>query len=414
MDAMQPNRSKPFNLLTAAILAGALIVGAVGESILAPRVSDLANTTVAQVSDRVDSARGQINGLIGRPETVAAAPPATEAGLPTPAPAPAVAPPISVDQPYVAVVRKAGPAVVTVVNQMTPVRTGFRGAAQPEALGSGVIIDKEGHIVTNSHVIQGSKSLQVIFSDGRKVDAQLIGQDSISDLAVLKVSGEVPAVAEFGDSSKLEPGEQVVTIGSALGNFRNTVTHGIVSGLDRTLSDPSGPGLSGLIQTDAPINHGNSGGPLLNLQGEVVGINTAVVRSTGMGGDVAEGLGFAIPSETVKQVTQQLISNGSVPRPYLGVSYAELSPQVASYYGVSANEGALIDSVESGSPADTAGLKPGDVITAIDNQKLDEEHSLAGVLLDHKIGDSVKLTVTRNGSSLVLTAKLGQRPTSNQ
>lgn len=413
MDAMRPHRFKPFSIVSGAILLGALVVGAAGESLLAPRVSDLANATVAQVTASVDSARSQVSSLAGQRETTASVPkaPVSEA---TPAPASAIAPPLSVDQPYVAVVQKAGPAVVTVVNQMAPTRTGFGGISQPEALGSGVIIDKDGDIVTNNHVIQGSNSLQVIFSDGRKVNAKLVGRDSISDLAVLKVNTDVPAVAEFGDSTKLEPGEQVVTIGSALGNFRNTVTHGIVSGLDRTLSDSSGPGLSGLIQTDAPINHGNSGGPLLNLQGEVIGINTAVVRSTGMGGDVAEGLGFAIPSETVKQITQQLITNGTVPRPYLGVSYAELSPQVASYYGIGADQGALINSVEPGSPADKAGLKPGDVITAIDNQKLDEEHSLAGTLLEYKIGDAVKLTVTRNGSSVTLTASLDSRPADTQ
>jgi 2-alkenal reductase len=320
---------------------------------------------------------------------------------------------VTADGPYVAVVRKVGPSVVTVVNQL-PATAGFGGVSQPEALGSGVIVDSAGHIVTNNHVVAGGGKFQVIFSDARKVTAQLVGRDPISDVAVLKVDGPVPAVADFGDSSTVEPGQEVVAIGSALGNFRNTVTHGIISGTDRTLPDPSGAGLSGLLQTDAPINHGNSGGPLLDLNGNIVGLNTAVVRSTGTSLDVAEGLGFAIPSNTVKQISDQLIKSGSVPRPYLGISYDILSPQVAAYYGLSVNEGALIRSVEAGSPADKAGIKQGDVVTSIGGTTVDEEHPLATALLSHKIGDTVQLTVTRDGQTETLTATLGQRPNTAQ
>jgi 2-alkenal reductase len=297
---------------------------------------------------------------------------------------------------------------VTVVNQLSaPVA--FNGQS-PEALGSGVIIDSDGHIVTNNHVVAGGGTFQVIFSDGRKANATLVGRDPISDIAVLKVNGSVPAVATFGDSSTVEPGEIVVAIGSALGNFRNTVTHGIISGTDRALNDPSGPGLTGLLQTDAPINHGNSGGPLLDLNGQVIGLNTAVVRSTGTLGDVAEGLGFAIPSNTVKQISDQLIKSGSVPRPFLGVSYQSLSPQVAAYYGINVTEGALIESVEQGSPAEKAGLQQGDVVTGLGGTTIDEEHPLAAALLNHKVGDAVQLAVNRNGQSLTLSATLVTRP----
>ncbi len=298
---------------------------------------------------------------------------------------------------------------MTVVNQLSG-RSSFGGASQPEALGSGVIIDSNGDIVTNNHVIAGGGTFQVIFSDGRKVTAKLVGRDPISDVAVLKVDGTVPAVATFGDSTTVEPGEQVVAIGSALGNFRNTVTHGIISGLDRTLMDPSGPGLTGLLQTDAPINHGNSGGPLLNLQGEIIGLNTAVVRTTGTSLDVAEGLGFAIPSNQVKQISEQLIKTGSVPRPFLGITYDILSPQVAGYYGLTTTEGALIKSVEAGSPADKAGLKAGDVVTVFGGTNIDENQTLAAVLLNHKVGDNVQMTIIRDGQTMTLTATLGTRP----
>jgi 2-alkenal reductase len=292
--------------------------------------------------------------------------------------------------------------------------TPFGQTTQPQALGSGVIIDTDGHIVTNNHVVAGGENFQVIFSDARKVSATLVGRDPLSDIAVLKVSGPVPAVASFGDSSVLEPGEQVVAIGSALGNFRNTVTHGIVSGLDRTLDDPNGSGLTGLIQTDAPINHGNSGGPLLNLRGEVIGINTAVISGNPLTGDVAQGLGFAVPSNTAKQISAELIQNGTVKRPYLGVSYQQLSPQVAAYYGLSATQGALITAVQSGSPADSAGLQAQDVVTAIEGTTLDDQNTLSGILLSHKIGDKIRLTVRRNNQTLNLTATLGERPQSAQ
>jgi 2-alkenal reductase len=166
------------------------------------------------------------------------------------------------------------------------------------------------------------------------------------------------------------------------------------------------------LQTDAPINHGNSGGPLLNLQGEIIGLNTAVVRTTGTLNDVAEGLGFAIPSNTVKQISDQLIKSGSVPRPYLGISYQSLSPQIAAYFGLDVTEGALIQSVGPGSPAEQAGLQQGDVVTAISGMTIDEEHPLATALLNHKVGDTVQLAVTRNGQTMTLNATLVTRPAS--
>lgn len=204
---------------------------------------------------------------------------------------------------------KAGPAVVTILNTLQPRSRrsgrGFGpGGGANLAEGSGIIIDRQGHIVTNAHVVDGAQRLDVIFADGTEVSAKLVGADSSSDVAVLQVSGDVPGVLSFGDSNALQLGETVVAIGSPLGNYRGSVTAGVVSGLNRTVD---GTGESGLIQTDAAINHGNSGGPLLNLAGQVIGINTLVVQNTDSG-DLAEGLGFAIPSNTVSAVVSRLIS----------------------------------------------------------------------------------------------------------
>lgn len=400
--------------LMIAVTVIALIIGAVGESILAPRVApalasarDAVNNVATSLSTRVAptaepsarSATTSASSAADKPATAEQSPATAQQAVEVPG-----------TEPYVAVVQKAGPAVVTVVNQLAAPPSVFTQFGQPEALGSGVIVDKDGHIVTNNHVVDGGGKFQVIFSDGRKVTASLVGRDALSDIAVLKVDGEVPAVATFGDSSKLQIGQTVVAIGSALGDFRNTVTHGIVSGLDRTLSDSGGPSLSGLIQTDAPINHGNSGGPLLNMQGQVIGINTAVVRGSGFGGDVAEGLGFAIPSNTVKQIADQLIKYGFVARPYLGVNWQPVNPQIASYYGLEVNSGALIGEVVPGSPASVAGLRPGDVVTAVAGTRIDDQHDFATLLLNHKVGDKVPLTVQRGRESLTITATLGERP----
>jgi 2-alkenal reductase len=214
-----------------------------------------------------------------------------------------------------AAVRQTEPAVVTIVNTQNVVsrRRGVQG--QATSSGSGVVIDKQGYIVTNNHVVENQTSLEVIFADGTSAPAQLVGTDPASDLAVVKVDVAVPAVAEFGDSDALEPGQPVLAIGSPLGDFRNTVTQGVVSALHRDLQDSTSAGLQDLVQTDAAINEGNSGGPLIDLSGHVVAINVAVVRSTGTVGDVAEGLGFAIPSNTVKAVANRLIAGGSVSQP---------------------------------------------------------------------------------------------------
>jgi 2-alkenal reductase len=315
-------------------------------------------------------------------------------------------------------VRAAGPAVVTVVNQLANTNNGgsggFGGNQVATAMGSGVIIDAAGYIITNDHVIEGQQSLQIIFSDGTKTAGTLVGADPFSDLAVIKVTAKVPAVAQFGDSDRLEPGQPVVAIGSALGDFANTVTAGVVSALHRDLdSNSTSPSMKDLIQTDAAINHGNSGGPLLDLTGKVIGINVAVVRgNSAMGTDVAEGLGFAIPSNTARQISTEIISKGGVERPYLGISYQPITRQIAAYYNLSRDSGLLVTDVSAGSPAEKAGLKPGTIITNFNGTEITGNTSLLELLLTYKVGDTVKLTIVQPDAPTEQTVSLtlAQRP----
>lgn len=298
-----------------------------------------------------------------------------------------------------AAARKTGPAVVTVVNYLdTTSQQGAFGAA-PQASGSGVIIDSRGYIVTNNHVVENQRSLEVIFSDGEKAPATLVGADPFSDLAVLKVDATMPAVASWGDSDSLEPGQPVVAIGSALGDYQNSVTAGVVSQVHRDIKDADSTALRDLIQTDAAINHGNSGGPLLDIEGNVIGINVAVVRNSGLTGDIAEGLGFAIPSNTAKQVAEQIITNGGVSRPFIGITYQMINERLAGEENLPRDYGVLISQVSPGSPAEQAGITPGSIITKFEGVELNEDNTLMELLMQHKVGDTVTLTILEEGAS---------------
>lgn len=319
----------------------------------------------------------------------------------------------------VAAVQATSPAVVTVINTLetgaasNPFQQfGFPFGQSPQipqqqqkASGSGVIISNDGYIVTNNHVVEDSASLEVIYADGSRHSAKLIGTDAFSDLAVIQVKDPVPAVAQLGDSDALQPGETVIAIGSPLGDFKNSVTQGIVSALNRNVG-----GQEGLIQTDAAINHGNSGGPLINLQGQVVGINTLVVRGNGNSFDQAEGLGFAVPSNIVKTVSEALIANGKIEYAYLGVSYGMIDPDIAVENNLPVQNGALISQVVPGQPAAKAGLKEGDIITAVNGNQLGSETSLRGVLLQQKPGDTITLEVLRDNETLTFEVTLATRP----
>lgn len=304
-----------------------------------------------------------------------------------------VAPPAagSADDRLVAAVARVKPATVTILTQ--------------SGSGSGVFIDQAGHLITNNHVVEGSRRFVAVYADGSRVSASLVGTAPEFDLAVLKVDGRVPAVAMLGDSSQLLPGSRVAAIGSALGDFRNTVTAGVLSGHNRSLDT-----LDGLLQTDAPINHGNSGGPLINLDGEVIGINVAVVRGSAGMGDPAEGLGFSIPSNTVRVVADQLIATGTVRRPYLGISFEPMNPQIAAENGISVSQGAYVREVVSNGPSAQAGLRAGDVIVALGNSTIDDQTPLPQALLPYAVGSDVTLNVVRGDQELTVTVKLRERP----
>jgi S1-C subfamily serine protease len=313
------------------------------------------------------------------------------------------------------IVDQVGPAVVTVINrQKYNGRLGNNrptppsgGANQPidTGLGSGVIYDKAGYILTNNHVVEGATAIDVELSDGSRVDATLVGRDPSNDVAVVKIdAAKVPAVAALGDSSAVKPGQPVVAIGSPEA-LENSVTEGIVSGVNRQVDT-----YVGLIQTDAAINHGNSGGPLINAYGQVIGLNTLGVRDNN-----AQGLNFAIPINKAKQVAGTLVSkgNGAVvsTRSYLGVQVDPLNTSKAAQYGTKVTQGAYVVKVESGTPAEKAGLKAGDVITAVNGTKLDAKTALGDVLSTLNVGDTATLTVDRNGQTQTLTATLIERPT---
>ncbi len=304
-------------------------------------------------------------------------------------------------------VQDVGPSVVTVVGTIPGQQTFFGYTGDSTSTGSGVIISTDGYVLTNNHVIEGAQQLQVIFADGTQQDASLVGSDQYSDLAVLKVNGTIPAVATLGNSDALNPGETVIAIGSPLGDFKNTVTAGVVSATGRSIDTGEGYTIDGLIQTDAAINQGNSGGPLVNLAGEVIAINTLIIRSSNSG-TVTEGLGFAIPINTARVVSEQLIQKGYVSRPYLGINWQPITPRVAAIYRLPVQYGVYITDVTSNSPADKASLRAGDIITGIDSTTLDDTHAYINTLFQYIAGDTVTLTVMRNGREIQVQATLGE------
>lgn len=342
-----------------------------------------------------------------------ALPPATVQPSPPPSPT-AISPPsvitLQEESATIEVVKKVEPAVVTVVNLKMPQGSPWGNLTQPRSLGSGVVIDPQGYVVTNNHVVEGNESLSVIMASGDKKDAELIGADVFSDLAVLHIEGDNFPAAELGDSCQLQPGERVIAIGSALGDFRNTVTSGVISGLERSIAVDESFAIEGLIQTDTAINHGNSGGPLVNLQGQIIGINTLIIRGDSYSRDVAEGLGFAIPSNTVRLVVEQLITKGRVSRPFLGISHQEVTPRLAAYYNLAVNHGILVLQVAPATPASQASLKAGDVIVVISGDPIDSENPFLNVLMRHQVGETVTLSVNRFGRELALEVTLGERP----
>lgn len=325
------------------------------------------------------------------------------------------------------IAKDVGSAVVS-VNVTSSATTqdffGFAQNSQQESAGTGVIINNDGTIITNRHVVpSGTTNVSVTLSDGTTLDnVEVLGRTNDSDpldVAFLRIKdkkGKTLTAAKIGDSSKVQVGDKVVAIGNALGQFQNTVTSGIISGFGRSIQAGDGTGastetLQNLFQTDAAINQGNSGGPLTNLAGEVIGINTAIA------GGSAQNVGFAIPVDDIKGLIASVQKNGKLQRPYLGVRYIAITDDVAYEYNLPVKRGAYIAaanrrevSVVSGSPAEKAGLKEKDIITQIDDTKLDEKNSLISVLGRKQVGDKVTLRVLRDGKEQTLTATLQAAP----
>jgi 2-alkenal reductase len=304
-------------------------------------------------------------------------------------------------------VQKVGPAVVTVIGIIPGQQTFFGFTGDQTVSGSGVFISDQGYILTNNHVVEGTREVSIVLADGSEQPATVVGTDLYSDIAVLKTDGRVPAVATLGNSAALEPGESVIAIGSPLGNFKNTVTVGVVSATGRSIDTGNGYRIEDLIQTDAAINHGNSGGPLVNLAGEVIGINTLVVRNTN-GGDVAEGLGFAIPVNTAQTIAGQIMQQGYFARPYIGITYQPIDPNLAAQYNLPSQWGAFVTDVAPSSPASDAGLQQGDIITKIGDVTLDETHTYVNTLFTFKPGDQTTLMLIRDGQEMQVQVTLGE------
>jgi len=266
--------------------------------------------------------------------------------------------------------------------------------------GSGVIVDPEGYIITNNHVVGDSTEIEVRLSDKTKLIAQVVGKDPDTDLAVLKVTADHPLPsARFGDSTTVRVGQWVLAVGNPFGLDR-TVTLGVVSGIGRENVNLSR--YENFIQTDASINPGNSGGPLFNLRGEVIGINTAIIN-------FAQGIGFAIPSNMAKQVFQQLLAQGRVIRGWLGVGIQPLTPELARKFGVNENEGVLVNEVFEKDPAAAAGIKPGDIITRIEGTVIDTPNRLSRIVAGLLPGATTKVEIMRNQQRIVLDVALSER-----
>ena len=290
-------------------------------------------------------------------------------------------------------VAKVLPAVVS-INTRRIEQDQFNTRVPRSGMGSGLIVDHRGYILTNNHVVEGAEVIKVTLPDERTFPATLIGGDPLTDLAVLKIEGEKLPVVALGDSGSLAVGEGVVAIGSPLWiEGGPTVTVGVVSALGRSMEEPGLPMLHNLIQTDAAINPGNSGGPLLNLAGQVVGINTAVIPS-------AHGIGFAISVNTARPVMTALIANGRIVRHTLGVVAVSLTPQLAFVNDLDVDRGALVVRLEPDGTAAAAGIRPGDIITWIGGDTIKDLHHFHDALARRRAGESVEVRLRRGGETI--------------
>jgi len=300
------------------------------------------------------------------------------------------------------VAEEAGPAVVTISTKKLV--SGFFFTYETPALGSGFIISSDGDIVTNYHVIEDAKDITVTLSDGREFTGFIVGTDPSSDVALLKIKAKDLPHLVFADSSKLKVGQMVVAIGNPYG-LDHTVTSGVVSALERTLSFEDGRTLVGVIQTDAAINPGNSGGPLLNMAGEVIGMNTAIKSG-------AQGIGFAVSSNTVVKVVSDLNKYGKVVWPFLGIGGVSINEDIAKREKLPVDKGVLVLKVYPNTAADEAGLKEVDIIIKFEGKEVTTVQELTKYIREHEVGDTVKIEIIRGKEHMILNATLKERPRS--
>jgi S1-C subfamily serine protease len=290
--------------------------------------------------------------------------------------------------------------VIRVAREITPAVV---SVSTGSGSGSGVFIAKEGVILTNAHVVQNAPRVQVGLADGRALTGEVLGRDPLVDVAVVRVGIQNAPTAPLGDSDQLQVGQAAIAVGNPLG-LERSVTTGVVSAINRS---PRGLGLEGLIQTDAAISVGNSGGPLVDSQGRVIGINTAVFSGPGVA-----GLGFAVPINLARDIAQQVLTTGRITRAFLGISYGDIDPTLARQFGLPVQEGIIVLGVAVGSPAHQAGIRPQDIIVGINDTEIEQGGDLRRALREMKPGDSARLTVVRPDGRATVTVRLGEAPTS--
>jgi S1-C subfamily serine protease len=369
-----PQRTEPRGWAPGAIVAVAVVAGIISGSLSAAAVSSLMRPTTSVVTSQAPIGQNVSNVHIDESSAIISA------------------------------VQGAMPAVVKI--QST--------TGSGEATGTGLIFDANGWILTNRHVVADAQQITVILGDSRELSGRVYGIDTLTDLAIVKVDGSGLPTVKIGSSSDLEQGQLAIAIGNPLGEFENTVTTGVISGLGRQIvagsqATSSSEQLNNLIQTDAAINPGNSGGPLLDSAGQVIGVNTAVSQD-------AQGIGFAIPIDVAKPIMQEALAGKPLTRPWIGIYYQPVTKQLAKERNLAVDTGVIVDAggnqaaVFPNSPAADAGLRQGDVITEIDGTVINADSDLAELMLAHQPGDTVALTVLRDGSKQTIQVKLGTLP----
>jgi len=298
------------------------------------------------------------------------------------------------------IANKISPAVVKIVSTTQIIDPFFFQSIPQQGLGSGVIIRSDGLILTNNHVIADATKIEVTLSNGKTYKGEILGTDPTSDLALVKINATDLPAATLGDSSKVKVGEFVIAIGNPYG-LDHTVTLGVISAVERNI-DTGDSTMYGVIQTDAAINPGNSGGPLVNLKGEVIGINTMIYQN-------AQGLGFAVSSNTAKRVIDSILKTGSVKWPYLGVKVTTMTQELANAYNIKYTEGAFVADVVVGSPAYIAGIRKYDIITAVNDKAIKTSDDLISTIRNYSPNDKVNITVSRNGKIMNFEVVLGSR-----